>query len=552
MSAPAKPTKSTQNTEIKKKPKFKNTKLIVIGAIIAVVVIAAVIILPKVFGGKNTSTKITTYNVDEVTYGNISQTVSGSGTLTPVTSETLTSTKGGEVEKVNFTVGDEVTKNAEIAVINGEKITAPCDGILLELPLSVGDEVAQGGSAAMVMGKNGFTMGIAVDETEISSIKLDQAVTFTVDAVSKDFTGKVTKISYNGSSSGGSVAYQITAAFDYAEGIYPGMSATAQIVIEDSGEGLLVPVDAVSTSGDNNYVYLAPSGAEAGTVYEEGKLDVSSLEKVSVKTGMDIDIQRGRKIVASDDEWSTKVCVIGTEAATDLFGTWDAVDGTVIIGDSVYKVVGVLEEQGSSMSGSDDKKILIPYSTATKMTGQKSVSSFYIKAADEDSVDTAISLVKSFLLQITRDEDAYEVRNQSDVLDTMSDVKNTMSLLLAGIAAISLLVGGIGIMNIMLVSVSERTREIGIRKAVGAKRLHIMTQFLCEACILSVLGGIIGLLLSFGAVEFYKLIASSAVSMNWGVGFAAIAFCAVIGVLFGGYPAAKASRLQPIDALHTT
>ena len=267
---------------------------------------------------------------------------------------------------------------------------------------------------------------------------------------------------------------------------------------------------------------------------------------------LDIDIQRGRKIVESDDEWSTKVCVIGTDAATDLFGTWDAVDGTVIIGDSVYKVVGVLEEQGSSMSGSDDKKILIPYSTASKMTGEKSVSSFYIKAASDEAVDTAIAVVESFLLQITRDEDAYEVRNQSDVLDTMSDVKNTMSLLLAGIAAISLLVGGIGIMNIMLVSVSERTREIGIRKAVGAKRVHIMSQFLCEACILSVLGGIIGLALSFGAVEIYRLISSSAVVMNWGVGFAAIAFCAVIGVLFGGYPAAKASRLQPIDALHTT
>lgn len=267
---------------------------------------------------------------------------------------------------------------------------------------------------------------------------------------------------------------------------------------------------------------------------------------------LDIDIQRGRKPVTSDDEWSTKVCVIGTQVATDLFGTWDAVDGTVIIGDSVYKVVGVLEEQGSSMSGSDDKKILIPDSTASKLTGENSVSSIYVKASSDEAVDTAITAVESFLLQITRDEDAYEVRNQSSVLDTMSDVKNTMSLLLAGIAAISLLVGGIGIMNIMLVSVSERTREIGIRKAVGAKRIHIMSRFLCEACILSVLGGTIGLLLSFGAVEIYKLISASAVTMNWSVGFAAIAFCAVIGVLFGGYPAAKASRLQPIDALHTT
>ena len=246
------------------------------------------------------------------------------------------------------------------------------------------------------------------------------------------------------------------------------------------------------------------------------------------------------------------MCVIGTEVAADLFGTWDAVDGTVIIGDSVYKVVGVLEEQGSSLSGSDDNKILIPYSTASKMTGEKSVSNFYIKAANEDAVDTAIAVVESFLLQITRDEDAYEVRNQSNVLDTMSDVKNTMSLLLAGIAAISLLVGGIGIMNIMLVSVSERTREIGIRKAVGAKRRHIMTQFLCEACILSVLGGVIGLLLSFGAVQVYNLFSATTVAMNWSIGLIAIGFCAVIGVLFGGYPAAKASRLQPIDALHTT
>lgn len=107
-------------------------------------------------------------------------------------------------------------------------------------------------------------------------------------------------------------------------------------------------------------------------------------------------------------------------------------------------------------------------------------------------------------------------------------------------------------MNIMLVSVTERTREIGIRKAVGAKRKHIMLQFLCEACILSVLGGLIGLALSIAIIEFYNLIAKAAVAMNWSVAIAAIAFCALIGVLFGGYPAAKASRLQPIDALHTS
>lgn len=161
----------------------------------------------------------------------------------------------------------------------------------------------------------------------------------------------------------------------------------------------------------------------------------------------DIDIQRGRKIVESDIEWNTNICVIGTEVATDLFGTWDAVNGTIIIGDSIYKVVGVLEEQGSSLAGSDDNRILIPYSTASRMTGQTSVNSFYIKATSESTVNAAISSVEMFLLPATRDEDSYDVSNQSDVLDTMDDVTNTMSLLLAGIAAISLLVGGIGIMT---------------------------------------------------------------------------------------------------------
>jgi HlyD family secretion protein len=280
--------KSSQNNTPKnnKKPGNKWIKPVCITAVVLAIVIAAAVILPNVLGGKEENTRITTYTISKVTYDNITQTISGSGTITPVTSETLTSTKGGEVEKVNFTVGDAVAEDDVIAVINGENIVAPCDGVLLELPLNVGDEVAQGGSVAMVMGKDGFTMGIAVDETEISSVKLDQEVTFTIDAVNSDFTGKVTKISYNGSSSGGSVAYQITAAFDFAEGLYPGMSATAQIVIEDSGEGLMVPVDAITTSGDNNYLYLAPSGAEEGTIYEEDQLDLSKLTKISVKTGM--------------------------------------------------------------------------------------------------------------------------------------------------------------------------------------------------------------------------------------------------------------------------
>ncbi len=277
---------------------------------------------------------------------------------------------------------------------------------------------------------------------------------------------------------------------------------------------------------------------------------------VGVTTGyfdvQDITIQSGRLFAESDMEWKTPVAVIGTEVATDLFGTWDAVGGTISFGDRNYTVIGVLEEQGSSLVGSDDSKILIPYTTAERVTGQTSVGTFYIKATSADTVNMAINMVESFLLQATHDEDAFTVSNQSEVLDTMDDVTSTMSLLLGGIAAISLLVGGIGIMNIMLVSVTERTREIGIRKAVGAKRRHILLQFLAESCILSVLGGLVGLGLSVLTVTVYNAVMGSSAAMNWSIGMAAIAFCAVIGVLFGSYPAAKASKLQPIDALHSS
>ena len=316
-----KPTTKNNTKQVSKKPAaktgFKYTKPIVITAVCLVVVIAAAVILPKVLGGNAASTRIVNYNVEAVTQGNVTQTISGSGTLTPVTKETLTSSKGGEVEEVNYTVGAAVEEDAVIATINGEDIVAPCDGILLELPIAVGDEVAVGGSVAMVMGKDGFTMGIAVDETEISSVALEQEVTFTIDALSEDYTGKVTEISYNGSSSGGSVAFQITATVDYVEGVYPGMSASAQIVIEDSGEGLLVPVDAVLTSGDDNYVYLAPSGSEEGTVYEEDEIDVSNLTKVSVETGM----SDGTYMIIESDEIAEGDLIVITKITSTLTGS---------------------------------------------------------------------------------------------------------------------------------------------------------------------------------------------------------------------------------------
>ena len=309
-----------------KKAGFKYTKPIVITAVILAAVIAAVIILPKLLH-KASATRITTYQVEGITYGNVSTTISGSGTLKPVTQETLTSTYAGEIASVNFTVGDEVAEGDVLAVItsdNGdEEITAPCDGILIEFPVNSGTEVAAGGSVAMVMGKDGFTMGIAVDELNISSVALEQEVSFTIDAVDGDYTGSVTAISYNGSTRGGKTAYQITATVDYVEGVYPGMSASAEIVIEDSGDGLLVPVDAVGTSGDDNYVYLAPSGAELGTSYEEGEIDLNDLTKVTVETGM----SDGSYMMIESDELAEGDLIVITHITSTLTGSGNEGEG---------------------------------------------------------------------------------------------------------------------------------------------------------------------------------------------------------------------------------
>ncbi len=340
-----------------------------------------------------------------------------------------------------------------------------------------------------------------------------------------------------------------------SEGITDSISemGSTQITVSINEEDSELTEETLMSLLDNNTIEaIAPVITTNKTVTHNE--NSSSFSIVGVTTSyfnvQGINIQRGRLFVESDIEYKTNIAIIGTEVATELFGTWDAIGGTISFGERNYKVVGVLEEQGSSLVGSEDSKILIPYSTAERITGQSEINNFYIKTVNSEVVNRTINIVENFLLQIFRDEDAYSVSNQSDILDTMEDVNNTMSILLAGIAAISLLVGGIGIMNIMLVSVTERTKEIGIRKAVGAKRKHIMLQFLTESCVLSILGGIIGLVLSIGAIEIYNIFVSSKTSINWEIGFGSVIFCAVIGIIFGSYPAAKASKLQPIDALH--
>ena len=260
-------------------------------------------------------------------------------------------------------------------------------------------------------------------------------------------------------------------------------------------------------------------------------------------------VMAGRAIVPSDVAYRTGVCVVGTEVAGELFGSYDVLGERITMSNRTFEIVGLLTSGGSDSSGSLDTMVLIPLTTAERISDTTAITTCYVKADGADGVAYAQALTSQYLYALTGDEDAYEVYNMSELLDTMDDVMSTLSLMLGGISAISLLVGGIGIMNIMLVSVAERTREIGIRKAIGARRSNILMQFLIEAVVLSLLGGLIGLGLSMLGLKVYAAVAGMAVTVEWRATVAALLFCMLIGVGFGSYPAAKASHMTPIDAL---
>ena len=260
--------------------------------VVAVAVALLAVVLYQRLGVSAQAASVTTYEVAAVSYGNVDTTISGSGTLSPVSQDTLTAAAPVTLTAVNYAAGDAVESGTVLATGEdelGETVdyTAPYDCVLLEVPAAAGDTLAAGEEVAMVMGKDGFTMGIAVDEQDIALIEVGQEASFTIDAIEdgEEITGSISQVSYNGSSNGSATAYQITAKIAYVEGVYPGMSASAQIVVEESGEGLLVPVEAVQTSGDENYVYLAPSDGEEGAEYEEEDIDLSALTQVTVEAG---------------------------------------------------------------------------------------------------------------------------------------------------------------------------------------------------------------------------------------------------------------------------
>lgn len=269
-------------------------------------------------------------------------------------------------------------------------------------------------------------------------------------------------------------------------------------------------------------------------------------------------VQSGRFINQSDLDNRYHSAVVGVDVATELFNSTNVVGQSISINGVDFNIVGVLTSMGTSSMGSSDDTVLIPLTTAQRLLKTTQVKTFYVQSSDSNSVDTAMSYLQIFLdkkynLPISSSTTAtnkyFRVMNETSLLQTATSTEQSMTNMLSGIAAISLVVGGIGIMNIMLVSVMERTREIGIRKALGAKRKAILLQFLIEAVFVSGIGGIIGVLIGIGGSEILKTYNHTAIQLSGSVILAAFAFSVTVGVVFGLYPANKASKLNPIDAL---
>lgn len=270
-----------------------------------------------------------------------------------------------------------------------------------------------------------------------------------------------------------------------------------------------------------------------------------------------LQLQYGRFLKRTDVENHTNVVILNAGAATDIMGRMDVVGETIRLNGTAYQIVGVLEEDDSDSSSIQNYEIYIPYTSLIRLTDSVSsqVTTFYASASSEKTLDNAeAALEEAMLERFGQDEDAFTIVNQSAVLDAMESVTDTLSLMLGGIAAISLLVGGIGIMNIMLVSVTERTREIGIRKAIGAGRGTIMMQFLVEALMMSLMGCAIGIFLSWVLLYVISAVGNGTAeySLSLPVVWIAVGFSVLIGVVFGIYPADKAARKRPIDALRYT
>ena len=331
-------------------------------------------------------------------------------------------------------------------------------------------------------------------------------------------------------------------------GVFTGFGGAGTLTVEDAlAMGKDVPgVTAVSPE--------VRSGAQIMAGNNNWQTSVMG-ESVDYLTIRQWDIADGAMFTDSDVRSASKVCILGKTTADKLFPEDDPVGKVIRIRNVPTKVLGVLKSKGASMFGSDqDDVIIVPYTTGMKrFAGVTMLRSINVQAATAEQMAEVQNGIADLLrerhrIQPGRDDD-FILRNQQEIAETMSATTDVMTALLAAIASVSLLVGGIGIMNIMLVSVTERTREIGIRMAVGARARDILLQFLIEAVVLSSTGGIVGILCGIGGAKLITVIKQWPTLVSTNSIVIAFAFSAAVGVFFGFYPARKASQLDPIDAL---
>lgn len=358
------------------------------------------------------------------------------------------------------------------------------------------------------------------------------------------------------------------------------IGVTSVISLVSLGQGATADVTGQVESLGSNLVTvnIVGRGANTSLTYQEA-MDFSSVEgvvgvspvmsgKVKAKYGnnnidvtvegtnseyeqvRDFHIDNGRFLLPIDIQYGQKVALLGSNTTKELFGFVNPLNEIIRINGINFKVVGVLEEKGSSMIGSNDDKILIPLTTAERVLSEKGIRTLYIQVDTPENVNKVINEVETRLKNYFRgDEDSFRIFNQQEMLETVGSITGILTLAVAGIAGISLLVGGIGIMNIMLVSVSERTREIGIRKAIGAKRKDILIQFLIESVVMSGIGGLIGIGFGNGIASLLARAINISFSFSWDVVLIAFSFSVFVGIFFGIYPANKAAKLRPIEAL---
>ena len=383
--------------------------------------------------------------------------------------------------------------------------------------------------------------------------------------------GSVISLMSVGQGSQASITSQIKSMGSNLLFVSPGASSSSGVRSAAGSASTLTYEDALAIAENvPQAVAVAPESSYFGQVIAGGNNVNTRITGVTpeYETVRNFHVSDGQFVTKEQQDAASLVVLLGSNVASTLFPNSNAVDQTVNIGFSnnsrmQFKVVGVLESKGSQATGNQDDTILIPLSTMQKKvnvsrttSGGRTVSTINVQVTSEDKtvMDAAVQSIGDLLRQRHKvSQDDFTVQSQNDILSTANQITGVMTMLLGAIAGISLLVGGIGIMNIMLVSVTERTREIGIRKAVGAKRRDILTQFLVESVVVSILGGIIGILIGLGLSEIIStvgvggqkmqtVVSMSSVVMAFGVSFA-------IGVFFGAYPANRAARLNPIDCL---